>query len=491
MASIEGSPAAPTGKGDSASTPENPRVGGDSATGQDISQYTLGATITTMPSLRWTNTFIAGVDGYRLRGLSTAGVPILESYEAGATPGQGAADRGSFRARSVGRFDIGESATLALTLGAEHALTRDLQEPVREIKEPHVPRGSNSGPASGAARPPMLQPAPASVAPGFITTWTNNSGVLAQANLAWRDRLFVVAGGRAERTTGATPNAQVAFLPLVGVSYVREMRGVELKLRSAYATGIRPAHSLARAATWMGRAQNISSTSLEPESQSGVEGGFDLLSGSTALHVTRFDQRASGLIQPVWMSTNTVVNGRVVGTFSSALQNVGAIDNRGWELQATTMLRGLRVTGSYTITDSRVARVAPGYGGDLGVGDRVLDVPARIGSISATWTTSRWSASATLNRAEDWTSYDRVAIGNALAEAERDGDPRDLTARLRDFWVRYDDVTRLRASVGYRLGRQLSVELAGDNLFDVQRGAPDNTTVTAGRTLMFGFRTQF
>lgn len=43
----------------------------------------------------------------------------------------------------------------------------------------------------------------------------------------------------------------------------------------------------------------------------------------------------------------------------------------------------------------------------------------------------------------------------------------------------------------YRLPRDWSVLLGGENLLNVQRGAPDNATVTAGRTLTFGLRTGF
>jgi iron complex outermembrane receptor protein len=52
-------------------------------------------------------------------------------------------------------------------------------------------------------------------------------------------------------------------------------------------------------------------------------------------------------------------------------------------------------------------------------------------------------------------------------------------------------VTRWRANASYRLRGDLSVLLGGENLLNVQRGAPDNATVTAGRTLSFGLRSIF
>lgn len=458
------------------------RFAGDSATGQDVAQYTVGATVTTMPSLRWTNTIIGGIDGYRLQGLSSSGLPLPSAYSADPSTAEGAADRGTLRIRTVGRFDLSPSTTFSLTLGAEHAMTRDVAEPYAALIGSRQYGGSDT--SVGTVRPPRA------TSSAFTTTWSSTSGILAQGNLAWRDRLFVVAGGRAERNTGATASAQGSYLPMLGATYVHDVRGMVLKVRGAFGTGIRPAHSLARAATWMGRPAYARTSELEPESQSGTEAGLDLLVGrALVLHVTRFDQRATGLIQPVATSTETRMNGRPIRLVDYRLENVGAIDNRGWEMQGSTTISRLRLGASYTIVDSRVARVAGGYTGDLRVGDRMLDVPARTGSVTATWFTPRWTLSSTMTRAEDWISYDRLAIGNALAASAT---ARDIGgARLRDFWTRYDDVTRLRASIGFRLSRLFSAEIGGDNLFDIQRGAPDNATVTAGRTLTFGLRSQF
>jgi iron complex outermembrane receptor protein len=294
-----------------------------------------------------------------------------------------------------------------------------------------------------------------------------------------------------ERSTGITPEAQVAWLPMLGASYVRDLSGVVLKWRAAYGSGIRPVYSLTRAASWMGRSVAQAARSLQPESQSGVEAGFDLLMGrALALHVTRFDQRASGLIQPVAVTTLTpTTSGRYVRTMSYQLENVGAITNRGWELQGSTQVDRLTLAGTLALVDSRVARVAWGYRGDLRVGDRMLDVPARTASLTATWTAARWSLGTGVTRAEDWIGYDRLAIGQALGESERERDVGGVM--LRNYWLHYGGVTRLRGNVNYRLVRGFTLQVSGDNLLNVQRGAPDNATVTAGRTLSFGLRTTF
>ena len=487
------SPALFDGQGASAMAPdsgkyapppkETTRFAGDSAAGQEMSQYTVGGTATIMPTLRWTHTIIAGVDGYRLRGLSSAGLPTPAITASELTNAQGAADRGSLRLRTVGRFDVAEQTSLNLTFAAEQAILREVRD---ESGQPIVTR------ASGTAFGPPLRPqAGGGALKALSSTWAQNGGLLAQANLSYRDSWFFVAGARVERSTGIMANAQTELLPMLGAAYVRDVHGVVLKARTAYGTGIRPVHSLTRGTSWMGRTVVQASNSLQPESQSGVESGIDVLFGRALMvHVTRFDQRASGLIQPVAVTTMTPkAGGGYARSMSYLLENVGAITNRGWELQGSTQVSHLSLAGTLSFVDSRVGNVARGYRGDLRVGDRMLDVPARTASLSATWTASRWAMTSTFSRAEDWMGYDRLAIGRALSETEHD---RDLNgAMLRNYWLRYAGVSRLRGSFSYRLVREVSMQLSGDNLLNVQRGAPDNATVTAGRTISFGLRTVF
>lgn len=453
---------------------------GDSATGQALSQYTVGGTLAVMPDLRWTHTVIAGVDGYRLRGLSAASLPTPVSSTSALGDGQGAADRGTLRLRSVGRFDVAEGTLLAVTFAAEQALTRDVAS--------EVVNGPGSRPSGGA-----LTPAIASLSAPLRLTQSliNNAGVSAQAMLSWQDRWYLSAGGRAERTSGATADVQYALLPMVGAAYVRDYGPAVMKLRSAYGTGIRPARTLARGTSWMGRGAASATEGLQPERQTGLEAGADVVfAHGLSLHVTRFDQEASGLIQPVGSMSNAVgPNGRIVRNLSYTLQNVGAITNRGWELQATARRSRLQLAGTLSLVDSRVARTATGYRGELRVGDRMLDVPASTVSLSATWAARRWSVSSTATRAADWIGYDRTAIGEAVADTAHEYDFGGPL--LRRYWLQYGGVTRWRANVSYRLRGDVSVLIGGENLLNVQRGAPDNATVTAGRTLSFGLRSMF
>jgi iron complex outermembrane receptor protein len=466
----------------------------DSVSGQAMAQYTVGGSIAVMPSMHWTHTVIAGVDGYRLRGLSPYSLVGPQQLSAAAVgSSEGAADRASVRLRTVGRFDVAPGALLTLTLGAEQAFTQEVTRGVMAgaggAVTPLPTLGPGSGGPSGTTAFAGLRGAAAS---GSLQTMYDNAGLLTQVQFAWQDRWFASAGVRGERIQGATPNAQHSALPMLGAAYVREVGNTVVKVRSAFGTGIRPARTLLRSSSWMGQGQGALLSALDPEQQSGTELGVDLmLGGRVAVHVTRFDQSATGLIQPV-SRVVTAVNsaGGLTRTMAFTLQNVGAISNRGWEVAATARVRTLSLAATMTQVDSRVTRLAPGYRGDLRTGDRMLDVPAHTVSVSAAWTRGRWMLTSTAMHAADWMGYDRMAVGTLLAAVEQS--PRGLDGNnLRQYWMRYGGVTRWRAGMQFRLRGDLALMTAGENLLDVQTGAPDNATVIAGRTLTFGVRTTF
>ncbi|MBL0938261.1 MAG: TonB-dependent receptor [Gemmatimonadaceae bacterium] len=478
----------------------------DSATGQDVTQYTVGGSVSIMPSLRWTHTLISGIDGYMLHGLASTALPGPLGLNTVATLGDsnGSAHRLTTRLRSVGRFDLAPQLLATVTLGAEQVFTQESMSRAPDLSPPPMETANNN-------HPPGIQ-APQRNA--VLYDSYRHLGGLMQGTLAWRDAWFASVGGRVERTVGATPQPQTSLLPMLGLAHVRDLGDWSFKTRAAYGTGIRPARSLLRSASWMGQASAYNGTgggglggafgapatgsnlvtasaALEAERQRGTEVGVDLLAGSRfALHVTRFDQRADGLIQAVPTVTNALTGGgRVVKSMRYTLQNVGAITNRGWEFEGTTRWAGLSLAGTMSLVDSRVAQVAQGYRGELQVGDRMFDVPARTTSLTAMWAKGRWSISSSLSHASDWMSYDRVSIGTMLSDTT---DLRAVEGQvLRNYWTKQASVTRWRGALMWRVRGDLTAVMSGDNLFDVQSGAPDNTAVLVGRTLTFGIRTRF
>lgn len=427
---------------------------------QAVTQYTLSGSATISPSGRWTHTLLAGMDGYRLDYLEDLLGPFPVPLDSALRLARGSGLRATLRASSTARLEGGGGrARGSLTVAAEHSVLRQ-------------------NTVSGTRR--------VGAAPG--ETWRQDSGVLAQASGSWADAGFLTGGLRLERNEGIG-DRDLALLPMLGGAWVASLGdGAELKLRAAYGRGIRAPYTPVRL-HMRSPAQDVASD-LDPEVQSGIEVGAELhLASALRLSVTRFDQSATGLIQDVAVGVDSLVHmGRVMRRVRYQLQNVGAIDNRGWEGQASLEQGGLTVYGAVALVDSRVARLAAQYRGDLRPGDRMLGVPSRSASLGADWGGERWSASVSVSRAWDWVNYDRLALAAALAAADSVPAQALLGPRLRTYWREYQGSTELRASLWRRVRPGVWMTAAGENLLGEQLGEPDNITIRPGRTLTVGLR---
>jgi len=457
-------------------------AGFDTAMAYRARQYTVGGTATTTGA-GWTHALTAGLDGYRLAGASGDAMPIPSLADSALAAARGRADRLSMRLHTSRTIGDEGSRAVALLLGAEHSTAWE-----------HT---------AGVAFTALDAPRARALADQRATH--RGTGALAQARVSLGDALFLTAGGRLERVASTGTVARTTLLPLLGVAAVRDLGALTAKVRAGYGRGIRPARTIARAGGSMLGRLVAPEIPLDPESQTGIEIGTDLLLGQRlALHVTRFDQRVADLVQPV--ATLVVREGGILpgsGTGGTGagrraardrvfyeLQNVGAIDNRGWEAALRANLGPATAVASLATVDSRVARVARGYRGDLRAGDRMLEVPRVTSGAQLAWAGRSWSAGASIARASDWINYDKIALAAAVA-ADTSTRPAPLGAELRRYWRTYDGVTRLGAQAAFALTRRTRLTVAGENLLDRQDGEPDNVTVVPGRTITLGVRTAF
>ncbi len=450
---------------------------------QAVSQYTLGGTITHAPDAAWTHTVTAGIDGYRLSGLSVDFVPVPSALDSALRSTAGGADKGTLRATSVRRVGIGEATSATFTFGGDAALLRDATISTLPMQKQQSP--------DGGPRPGVANTAP---------RWLSTVGMRVQAAINVRETLFLTAGLRSERNDGFTDASRFALLPSIGASLVRQVGDATWKGRVAYGAGMRPARNPMRETAWRGIGSGAVNSGLLPEKQEGVEAGVDFYWRRTlSLQVTRFDQLASSLIQQVPILDVGAAYADTMGghmgyarpaRYGYRLENLGAITNRGWEFAVRQSVGSVSIAGSMSLVQSRVSQAAPGYAGDLREGDRMLAVPARTTGLTLTWTPPRWQIQLAGTQVADWINYDRLALAGTYLRGGVSS--RSLSgAALRPYWVQYGEVTRLRASVAHDLIRGLSLRLIGDNLLDRQRGEPDNVTIVPGRSVSFGIAARF
>jgi iron complex outermembrane receptor protein len=441
---------------------------------ETMEQHTVGMNLKVQTADWFTQSLVAGVDGYRLDGVPNDRLPVPSAADAALVAARGGANRGTFRLSNVARFGSPRSVSGEFTVLAEHS-------PLHEwAAATALPASATAAQKEAAAR--------AAAAAGQFLSWRSNSGLGGQFNGSVAERLFVTGGWRIERATNVDG---VSHLPMLGATLVPAQGPVTLKFRTAYGKGIRWPQTTVRATLGEGlRPGSDTISTLAPEEQSGIEAGMDFLVGETlTLQITRFDQIASGLIQRVGIPYDTVVNNQVKRLITYQLQNVGEIGNHGWELQATVRRGPLSLIGTFSTVDSRVNKVARTYTGDLRAGDRMLEVPATTLSGSVAWLARSWSATVTAYRAEDWVYYDRLNIAKAYAAGANGGN--FTGANLRRYWMGYPGVTHLRATLTRDLWWRVAVLIAGDNLLNLQTGEPDNLAVLPGRTLTLSLRGEF
>src|SRR3954471_18500387 len=449
---------------------------------QSVQEYTVGGSATIVQNDRWTHAIVAGFDGSRLINLADYHTPLPSGTGPDLGSAGGNANLGSLRLSTVGRLGSPDALATTLTFAAENSMLDFRAQ------------------AAGAASTQAGGGEATSVA-SVVRRWTT-AGV-AQANFAWKDAGYFTSGFRVEQNEALGNSGTVSVLPMVGVAALRDVGPITVKLRSAYGRGIRPATTPIRETTWFDPRHEGRIMDLAPEAQSGIEAGMYVFLGkSFGLQLTRFDQLASGLIQRVaYVSSDSHNQGPSGGYYAPpqqpigpgdrhieyALQTVGEITNRGWEVKSDVNVGSLALSGTFSTVDSRVKQVARTYAGDLRVGDRMLEVPAKTGSFSAAWNALGWNTFVAASHSWDWIGYDRIALAGAFSNSTQ-ADAQLVGQQLRNYWLQYSGLTRLRASVARTLFRGLSFTLSGENLLNRQHGEPDNVTVVPGRTLSFGLR---
>jgi len=433
---------------------------GDMAGGtQSLREYTLGGTATLSSSESWTHVVTVGIDGYRLSGnMSFMATPIATTSDSALRAAWGGSDRATIRANSILRLGNAEDLAATATFGADYST---------------IQQTGNGGPdISLGGRSPAFN------------GWQGSGGLIAQIDASWRNALFATAGLRAERDDGLFVTNGLATLPMIGGAAVHDFGAMTAKLRASYGTAIRPVGSVLRSS--FSAREALVQGNLAPEEQSGFEAGLDAFVGRTfSIHLTRFDQRAYNLIQPVAIAWTLTPYPYQNERLAYALQNVGEISNRGWELESSIARGAFSLTGTASLVDSRVRHVGTSYSGDLVAGDRMLGVPSAMAGLTSAWTAANWSASFTVTRAFNWVNYDGVALSTASAGGAIVG--KDL----RQYWSLYPGVTRLDASFSRQLFGGFGLVVGGHNLLDAQRGEPDNLTVVPGRTLTAGLQAKF
>ena len=217
----------------------------------------------------------------------------------------------------------------------------------------------------------------------------------------------------------------------------------------------------------------LANTGLEPERQRGYEAGTDLyFTRGGFIKATWYDQRAIDLIQQVRV--------RRADTTKYQFQNVGAVRNRGVEIEAGVRAGRLTLNGIASIPHSRVERVSPQYEGALRAGDRLLEVPDGAGALSARYDAGRVHAEVGATWTGEWIGYDWEYVRRVDRQQAA---PRSTE---REYWKAYPSVTRPYVTLSFDLPREYRAYVRADNPANSSSVVRDNLSPPLGRMVVLG-----
>lgn len=439
------------------SAPENPLLRGQdlpatlsAPTGQQrIEDETYGLTLDLQPGTRLRHTLVLGVDRHAgaippQREPATVADALL-----GAT--QERVIKGSLRYTSSLRLiDRGETST-TLTVGVDRS---------QLVRERLGFKSDVTGAGEGLA--------------ALYHDDIANTGVYGQARVDIARSLFLTGGIRGEQNSTFGEDYGTAWSPMLGAVFTRDVGRATIKLRAAYGKGLRPPAPSARQAISTVKFRQLANPDLQPETQSGFEGGMEwYLSDRASLSVTAYTQDADGLIQQVIVNPETEQ--------AIQYQNVGRIANRGMEIEAAGRVGALRGNLTFALTSSRVRALSSTYSGDLVVGDRVPEVPRSSGQASLSWRHGQLELSAGTTYIGAWPGYDWAAYYSSQA-----GDTLATTAA--SYRREYPALIKPFVGVTRSFGDDFEWFGRVDNLTNVQRNERDNLQITPGRTVSVGVR---
>jgi iron complex outermembrane recepter protein len=411
-----------------------------------VDAATVGLTAVHQTTDRWTQTLVVGYD--RAQGaLGSSETPLASLREPlGAT--HETASRSSIRFSSALDLDVGRMGTLTTTLGIEHSqLDRE-----RGAWDSESEQGWTA----------------------LYDDAVRNTGTFLQGKLR-SGPLTLNAGLRTEWNSAFGPAYGAALASSVGASYTAAAGANTVRVRAGWGRGIRPPEpgmSRGMASAFIRQEAN---PGLAPEVQAGVEAGVDFFAErGSFVRLTLFDQRASDLIQSVLFPA-------VLGSPQSyQYQNVGAIQNRGVELETGLRLGAFGADALLYYTRSRVAQLAPTYSGFLRPGDELPEVPALAGSARISYTGHRFRVALGTSLVGSWLGYDWVALA-AASQSQSATRPA-----VEDYLIRYPSIIKPYLSGSVILLRQVTGFLTIDNLTNSLRYERNNGTPPAGRSALIG-----
>ena len=208
---------------------------------------------------------------------------------------------------------------------------------------------------------------------------------------------------------------------------------------------------------------------------------MDLYLGNRlSLSATYYDQTAINLIDIVSLG---VTEPLLLPTYQ--YQNVGEIDNWGWEFEGSFDAYPIRVDATFSTMNSDVKKLSPTYGGSLKPGDKNRRVPEHVAGATLVYNFHRGSTSLEFSRIGSWLETDVLAYYGG-----RYGDDPYLGS-YQAYLTDYDPITKLHFQIERSINDRFGASIRVENLTNNQDGEPTNSSLTRGRAVTVSLRATY
>jgi len=306
-----------------------------------------------------------------------------------------------------------------------------------------------------------------------------STGYFIQGHFGLMDRLFLTTGVRTEVSESLGDEYGNAVAPRVGLAYSFDVGDIGVKTRGAWGKGIKLPNPQFRTGSNFASFRIAPNEGIGPEEIVGWDAGIELqFSDRASLGITYYDQLAKGLIENVLLDPSEPT----MPIYQ--YQNAGEIANSGWEVEGEVYLRPLPITlrGTFTTMKSIMEKRAPGYSGDIQIGESMLSIPEYSGGLTVTYSHTKGAVSLSTTHIGPWKYYDTVALYGYYYNGE------PYRGSDRDYWIRYDGVTKLGVNATYSLASAIEAYLRVDNLTNNTGNEDHNSNTDLPRSFMLGLR---
>jgi outer membrane receptor protein involved in Fe transport len=211
--------------------------------------------------------------------------------------------------------------------------------------------------------------------PDLSTEWRRRSiGYFAQAQIGYRDMVYLVVGGRADqKPSGATD--RTTWSPRFGLTAVREVGEFLVKPRVSWGQAVIVPDERAINGDISQFSILLANPNLNSQIQRGYDSGVDVYYGDRAmLGISYFNQDPIDLIELINLGIDP--NDPLSRTLFQ-YQNVHRVKNKGLEIKAIVQpLDQLSIRFNYGTTTSTVEELDPNYTGAYKVGDKIPGQPS-------------------------------------------------------------------------------------------------------------------